>query len=197
MFMRYAENGDLYEYIAKHGPLSETHARLWFRQVALAVKYLHSQQLGHRDIKCENILITKKMNAKLSDFGFCRSCISKDGKEKLSDTYCGSLQYASPEVLQGKPYKIQPADIWSLGVVLFVMVNGSHPFTGKKVREILQQQQERTFQWDSRLNITVQLKKLVDSMFEPDVRKRATIDSVLNSSWMKLDPKVIDLIPDV
>jgi serine kinase len=195
--MRFAENGDLYEYISKHGPMAESHARLWFRQVALAVKYFHSLQLGHRDIKCENILITKKMNAKLSDFGFCRSCVAKDGTEKLSDTYCGSLLYASPEVLRGKPYKIRPADIWSLGVVLFVMVNGTHPFVGKRVKEILQQQIEKNYQWEPRVNASVTLKKLVDSMFDPDVRTRATIDQVLNSQWMKKDPRVMELVPDI
>lgn len=90
IFMRYAENGDLLEYIKKNGPILETQANLWFYQMASAIQYLHEMDIAHRDLKCENILITKHMNLKLADFGFARSCVDDNEQKVFSETYCGS-----------------------------------------------------------------------------------------------------------
>ena len=72
MIRRYAENGDLLEYITKHGALPENHGRLWMRQLLMAVDYLDRIGVAHRDIKCENILVTANLNIQLADFGFAR-----------------------------------------------------------------------------------------------------------------------------
>lgn len=71
-FARYAANGDLLEHIIKFGAIVEPQARFWARQIALAVQYLHKLQVAHRDLKCENVLITANRNVKLCDFGFSR-----------------------------------------------------------------------------------------------------------------------------
>lgn len=79
-------------------------------------------------------------NVKLSDFGFARSNLrAKDGTVNLSETYCGSYAYASPEILRGIPYQPQHADVWSMGVVLFAMVYGRLPFDDSNYRELLKQ----------------------------------------------------------
>jgi len=71
-----------------------------FRQLVSAVEYLHSMDIAHRDLKCENVLLTGRDQIKISDFGFARYCHNDDGKRILSDTYCGSAAYAAPEILQ-------------------------------------------------------------------------------------------------
>lgn len=96
IFMRFCEKGDLLNYIKKNGIIKESMANVWFYQLASAVGYLHSLNIAHRDLKCENILISKNMNLKLADFGFARNVhnikdpVTKMEMRELSETYCGS-----------------------------------------------------------------------------------------------------------
>ncbi|KAF6200225.1 hypothetical protein GE061_006528 [Apolygus lucorum] len=101
IFMRLAEKGDLLEFILKKNHIGEGRARTWSTQLGLALEYLHTMGVVHRDIKTENILITAAYNAKLSDFGFARN-IYENGMEVLCQTHCGSMPYTAPEVLRGK-----------------------------------------------------------------------------------------------
>lgn len=86
--------------------------------------------MGFRDIKCENLLMDNDYNIKVSDFGFARGHMKpKSGNSPvLSETFCGSYAYASPEILRGVPYQPQMSDAWSMGVVLYAIVFGRLPF---------------------------------------------------------------------
>lgn len=90
IFMRCAENGDLLDYVKKQGAVPEAQANLWFYQMVSAIRYIHSLNYAHRDLKCENILISKHMNVKIADFGFARCCIDENNDNILSQTFCGS-----------------------------------------------------------------------------------------------------------
>lgn len=91
-----------------------------------------------RDIKCENMLMDSSFNLKLSDFGFARSQLkTSSGQYVLSETFCGSYAYASPEILKGIPYQPHYADVWSCGVVLYAMVFGRLPFDDSNFATLL------------------------------------------------------------
>ncbi|KAF7273720.1 testis-specific serine/threonine-protein kinase 3-like [Rhynchophorus ferrugineus] len=191
IFMRNAENGDLLEYILKKGPVSEPQARVWIRQLALGVQYLHNMEITHRDLKCENCLITSNYNLKLADFGFARFTVDSSGKQILSSTYCGSLSYAAPEVLRGMPYYPKTADVWSCGVIIFVCLNKAMPFDDTNVKKLHELQMNKRWKFRSKVIETLsdQVKSLVTHLLEPDANKRWKIDQVVESEWIGMDPR--------
>lgn len=128
IFMRYAENGDLHDYIQRTGAIAESLVRFWSRQLSLALQYLHHMQIAHRDLKCENVLVTANRNVKLCDFGFTRVVVDAQGRRQLSETFCGSMAFAAPEILKGVPYAPKASDMWAFGVLVFTMLNEAMPF---------------------------------------------------------------------
>jgi serine kinase len=77
-------------------------------------------------------------------------CVTEEGKRCLSQTYCGSVAYGAPEVIRGEPYNPKMSDVWSLGVILYIMLNGSMPFDDTKVRKLLKDQEKRNWSFRSR-----------------------------------------------
>jgi serine/threonine-protein kinase HSL1 (negative regulator of Swe1 kinase) len=124
LVLELVEGGELFEYIVANVRLPEAEAVRIFRQLLSGITHCHRFLLCHRDIKPENILLTGEGNVKIVDFGMA----SMQPKGSWLDTSCGSPHYAAPEVAQGQRYKGDKADIWSVGVVLYVMLCGSVPF---------------------------------------------------------------------
>ncbi|XP_076300085.1 testis-specific serine/threonine-protein kinase 6 [Lasioglossum baleicum] len=197
MFMRHAENGDLLEFILKNGAVQEGQARVWSRQLALALQYLHEMEIAHRDVKCENVLLTSNYNVKLADFGFARYVIDDRGKQVLSDTYCGSLSYIAPEILRGSPYSPKMSDIWSLGVILYILLNKAMPFDDTDIKRLYVQQRNRKWKFRTKVAslLSEQVKKLITNILEPDPLKRLRLDQIINSDWVAMDPRLMTLTP--
>jgi serine kinase len=160
MVMEYCPNGDLLSYIQKKGPLSDTKGRRWMRALLDAVGYLHKNRIAHRDIKAENVLISRRENVKLTDFGF--ACELSD--HYYSRTYCGSRAYSSPEVLKGIPYDVYKNDVWSLGVLCFVSMTSSMPFRedSNTNSAIVEQQRRRTYRWPT--YVSPECRQSIDTM---------------------------------
>lgn len=188
--MEIAGHGDLLEYIKLRGAIPEEKSRVMFQQLAEAIRYLHSVDVVHRDLKCENILLDVHNNIKVSDFGFARTLVPKE----LSRTFCGSAAYAAPEILQGIPYTGQSYDIWSLGVILYIMVCGSMPYDDSNIKKMIRYQTERKVGFSRSKVISQECKALIHSMLECLVHHRATISQVLDSPWLE---KLHFYTPDV
>ena len=124
LVMEQVTNGDLLDMIRQRKYVKEQQAGQWINQMMDGVEYCHKKGVVHRDLKCENVLLDDNFTIKVTDFGFAKSGMhpKSNGEPVLSETYCGSYAYAPPEILTGTPYEAQGADVWSMGVILFVMV---------------------------------------------------------------------------
>ncbi|XP_048438820.1 CBL-interacting protein kinase 32-like [Pyrus x bretschneideri] len=123
--MEFVTGGELFDKIVNNGRMREDEARRYFQQLINAVDYCHSRGVYHRDLKPENLLLDACGNLKVSDFGLSALSQQDDG---LIHTTCGTPNYVAPEVLKGGGYDGATADLWSCGVILFVLLAGYLPF---------------------------------------------------------------------
>ncbi|KAG6443717.1 hypothetical protein O3G_MSEX003026 [Manduca sexta] len=183
------QGGELFERITKCGRLPEILVKFLFRQMVLAVKYLHSQGITHRDLKPENVLLESKHDetiVKISDFGLSKFV----GEDSFMKTMCGTPLYLAPEVLRanGQQSYGPEVDVWSLGVIFFVCLVGYLPFSSE-YKEISLRNQILTgrykFSSTHWKNVSPQAQQLMKKMLTVPVMRRITLDQILNHSWMQ------------
>ncbi|KAJ6110644.1 hypothetical protein N7486_002879 [Penicillium sp. IBT 16267x] len=164
---------DLFDYIELKANMEESECRSIFKQVVSAIHHLHTRALVvHRDIKDENVVLDGEGRIKLIDFG--SAAYIKNGP---FDVFVGTIDYAAPEVLQGKSYRGKEQDIWALGILLYTIVYKENPFYN--VDEILDHPLRIPF-----LPFSEECIDLIRKMLDRDVDNRLTITEVLEHSWM-------------
>ncbi|OAQ28979.1 Pkinase-domain-containing protein [Linnemannia elongata AG-77] len=168
---------DLFDYIELTPYMTEDEIRGIFRQICDAVHHLHSNKIVHRDIKDENVILDQKGKIQLIDFG--SSAYLKEGKK--FDTFCGTLDYAAPEVLTGKKYEGRKQDIWALGILLYTLIYKENPFYN--IDEILSRDLRVPFV------LSEESIALIRWMLSRDIEKRPLIDDVLAHPWMTAPSK--------
>ena len=173
--------GSLLNAINKMGRLPESLAKNIFRQLMETIKYIHSKGIVHRDIKPDNILLNLNNNIKLCDFG-----VSKEIKKGLLllDS-CGTPAFLAPEILLDDPYDPFMTDIWSCGVVLYVMVSGFFPFAG--INETQLHENILNGEFHRINNASNELMDLINKILELDPKKRINVDEILNHPWLKIE----------
>ncbi|XP_050072486.1 testis-specific serine/threonine-protein kinase 4-like [Anopheles maculipalpis] len=190
--MRYAENGSLLNLLKKEGHLKEPRARRYYHELINALQYIHTHGYAHRDIKLENLMLDANDRLKLIDFGFaCRlwedaSESSSQGEPHLSETFCGSHAYASPEVLKFKPYDPVPSDIWASGVVLFSLLFGELPFSNKRNVRVMLEIIAKGVHFPSTVRVSEEVKLLLKQIFVP-VSQRITGALIQRSLWFFIE----------
>ncbi|KAL2665044.1 hypothetical protein GLYMA_02G234800v4 [Glycine max] len=182
--MEYAKGGELFKKVAK-GKLKEEVAHKYFRQLVSAVDFCHSRGVYHRDIKPENILLDENENLKVSDFRLSALAESKR-QDGLLHTTCGTPAYVAPEVIKRKGYDGAKADIWSCGVVLFVLLAGYFPFHDPNMMEMYRKISKAEFKCPSWFPQGVQ--RLLRKMLDPNPETRISIDKVKQCSWFRKGP---------
>nr|XP_025749172.1 serine/threonine-protein kinase SIK3 isoform X6 [Callorhinus ursinus] len=189
----YASGGEIFDHLVAHGRMAEKEARRKFKQIVAAVYFCHCRNIVHRDLKAENLLLDANLNIKIADFGF--SNLFTPGQ--LLKTWCGSPPYAAPELFEGKEYDGPKVDIWSLGVVLYVLVCGALPFDGSTLQNL----RARVLSGKFRIPffMSTECEHLIRHMLVLDPNKRLSMEQICKHKWMKLgdtDPNFDRLIAE-
>lgn len=185
--MDFAKGGELFAKIAK-GRFSEDLSRKYFQQLISAVDYCHSHGVFHRDLKPENLLLDENWDLKVTDFGLSAVTdqIRHDG---LLHTLCGTPAYVAPEILAKKGYDGAKVDVWSCGVILFVLNAGYLPFNDTNLMTMYRKIYKGEFRcpkWTS-----TELRRFLSRILDPNPNTRITIHEILNDPWFKRGYKEI------
>ena len=185
IIMELAEGGELFDHVVDAGRYSEENARLVMRQLLLALQHMHSIGIVHRDIKPENILCANNgVDVKISDFGLSNRLSA--ATEHLR-SQVGTPVYMAPEMLQKHPYDFA-VDVWSVGIVCYILLSGSMPFYADNPTDFLDLILTATLEFpeDEWATISLEAKDLITQMLCVDPQYRIKIDVALSHPWMQM-----------
>ncbi|KAJ8486458.1 hypothetical protein OPV22_018943 [Ensete ventricosum] len=180
IILEFITGGELFDKIIHHGKISEAESRRYFQQLIDGVQYCHSKGVYHRDLKPENLLLDSQGNLKISDFGL--SAMPMQGVSLLRTT-CGTPNYVAPEVLSHKGYNGAIADIWSCGVILYVLLAGYLPFDEVDLTTLYSKIEKAEFSCPSWFSIGA--KSLLCKILDPNPETRMRIEEIRNDEWFK------------
>ncbi|KAK9762551.1 Serine/threonine-protein kinase [Basidiobolus ranarum] len=178
LILEYVSGGQMLDYIISHGRLKEKHARNFARQICSALDYCHKNSIVHRDLKIENILIADDGSIKLIDFGLSNLFSTRS---HLS-TFCGSLYFAAPELLHARAYTGPEVDVWSMGIVLYVLACGKVPFDDQSLPALHAKIKRGHVEYPTWLSS--ECKHLLSRMLVTSPQDSATMAEVMRHPWM-------------
>ncbi|EPS70454.1 hypothetical protein M569_04293, partial [Genlisea aurea] len=180
--MEFVTGGELFDKIVSRGKLKEDEARKYFQQLINAVDFCHSRGVYHRDLKPENLLLDASGVLKVSDFGL--SALPQQVREDgLLHTTCGTPNYVAPEVINNKGYDGAKADIWSCGVILYVIMAGYLPFEESNLMALYKKIFKADFTCPAWFSSSA--RKLIQRILDPNPATRITIAEILQNDWFK------------
>ena len=191
IIMEYCSGGDLFSYLEnRHFRIPEERASTLIHKMSTAVYYMHSFGVAHRDLKPENVLMTsdeEESDIRILDFGLSKIL---GPYEKCDEPY-GTLTYCAPEIIIDEPYS-KAVDLWSLGIMTYLMVSGKLPFNSEDENEIARQvvyDEPDYIKNPIWKNITPECKDFIQRLLEKDQNKRMTIKELLEHKWIKMYDK--------
>jgi len=190
LVMELVTGGELFDRIVAKGSYTEKDAAQTMKTLCGALDYLHNKNIVHRDLKPENILYASPADdaeIKIADFGLARVVSGKD----MMKTACGTPGYVAPEILQNKGYNSGAVDVWSAGVILYILLCGFPPFYEEELPALFDQILHARYDfpspwWDK---ISADAKDLIAKMLELDPKKRLTAGQVLTHQWINTENK--------
>lgn len=180
MVLEYA-GMELFDYIVRNGKQPEDKARRFFQQIVCAVEYCHRHKIVHRDLKPENLLLDADLNVKIADFGL--SNIMTDGN--FLKTSCGSPNYAAPEVISGKLYAGPEVDVWSCGVILYVLLVSRLPFDDDFIPALFKKISAGTYNIPHYLSSGA--RHIIQKMLKVNPVQRITVQEIRQDEWFNQD----------
>ena len=187
--MDYAEGGELTLLLKEKKKLSENYAKMIFKQIYDAVCYIHGKNIVHRDLKPNNILFLdkEKKHIVIIDFGIS-GFSNGNQREKIK---AGTIIFMAPEIAGGEEYESsRKLDMWSLGVILYRMVEGVYPFEGNNMKETIKKILKKKLEFNKKIKISFQLKTLIENLLEKNSKNRIDNNSDLFNIWFDYVPKV-------
>nr|AGY49229.1 CBL-interacting protein kinase 6 [Physcomitrium patens] len=182
IILEFVTGGELFDKIVHQGRLNENDSRKYFQQLMDGVDYCHSKGVSHRDLKPENLLLDSLDNLKISDFGL--SALPQQVREDgLLHTTCGTPNYVAPEVLNDKGYDGAVADIWSCGVILFVLMAGFLPFDEADLNTLYSKIREADFTCPPWFSSGA--KTLITNILDPNPLTRIRMKGIRDDEWFK------------
>ncbi len=172
--------GELFDRIVSAKKFDEDTGRRFFQQLVVALHFCHKQGVCHRDLKPENLLVDDKGIIIITDFGLANIQAPSD-QGKLLSTVCGTPNYVAPEVLKEKGYKGSEADVWSCGIILFVMLAGYLPFDDPNINVLFQKIDKGDYRMCKTFSEPV--KDLVGKLLTTDPMKRPSLECVMQHPW--------------
>lgn len=202
LVLELAPNGELFDRILESKRFDEGMARKYFQQLMSAVAYCHKKGVVHRDLKAENLLLGEDGSLKVCDFGLSRytttqrAFTSEKEKQILFTSLAGSTDYQAPEmILSTNGYEGTLCDVWSAGVILFFMLTGRLPFSGRDDNETEKNITEG--KWDKgNRHLTSEARDLINRILVNDPRKRMTMEAIVHHPWFAKDLDMAQLFPD-
>ncbi|KAI3695056.1 hypothetical protein L1987_78044 [Smallanthus sonchifolius] len=182
--LEFAKGGELYSKVSKHR-FSEDLSRRYFQQLISAVRYCHSRGVYHRDLKLENLLLDENWTLKVTDFGLSALTYTQDNR--LFHTMCGTPAYVAPEILAKKGYDGAKVDIWSCGIILFVLNAGYLPFNDSNV--IVMYRKICKGEYHVPRWMSSELKRFLSRLLDTNPQTRITIDEIINDPWFTIGYK--------
>jgi serine/threonine protein kinase len=191
MVMELCRGGELFDRIAECGSLDEGSAKRYLYQISSALAHCHAASVYHRDLKPENILLTADGMVKVCDFGLAATLrqVHEDASF-LRHTKCGSIMYAAPEVLTATEhlgYDAAPADVWSLGVIVYAMLTGALPFACANAERCTRYAMAVTHGMRPACeanHLSEQATQLLCGLLQVDPAKRMTVNHIMSSDWL-------------
>lgn len=183
--MEFIQGGLLFDLCQTMGAMGEDAGRFFLHQMLDSVEFMHTRRVVHRDLKLENILIDDNLNLKLADFGF--ACYKNIDQLK---SYRGTMTYMAPEIKEGKTYKGTQVDMFSIGVILFIIVQGIFPFKEARKEEyfynlLLSGKTDTYFQKVNGAGLSDEFKDLILRFFAYDGEMRPTLEQIRTHPWMQ------------
>eukprot|EP00817_Percolomonadidae_sp_ATCC50343_P006995 CAMPEP_0117434446 /NCGR_PEP_ID=MMETSP0758-20121206/13688_1 /TAXON_ID=63605 /ORGANISM="Percolomonas cosmopolitus, Strain AE-1 (ATCC 50343)" /LENGTH=334 /DNA_ID=CAMNT_0005225879 /DNA_START=169 /DNA_END=1170 /DNA_ORIENTATION=+ len=182
--MELVTGGELFEKIVAEEKFEEAKSRRYFQQLVNAISHCHAQGIAHRDLKPENLLLGADDKIKITDFGLSTLAKGRHGKKQILKTTCGTPNYVAPEVLREQGYEGFKADIWSIGVILFVMIAGYLPFDDADVETLFKKIESGKLVYPPFMS--KEAKDLLQKMLMVDPEKRATLNDIKKHQWFRI-----------
>jgi len=182
----YYPKGDLSQFL-KRRPLKEKYCKKYLKQLSCGLEYLLSNNILHRDLKPQNILLTDTYDIKLTDFGFARII----NKNEMINTLCGSPMYMAPEIINKRDYDIK-SDLWSVGIIMYEMIYGGVPYRVNNFIELLKKINHEQITFDEKIYTTKECNDLLKNLLQKNPLQRITWDDFFNHSWFSTDTLLND-----